>query len=327
MNIIFYEVKPEEKQAYQQEFGKENCTFFDYPLNENTAPQNNNAEIISIFVCSSITKNVLKNFPKLQLIITRSTGTDQIDLKATKKSAITVRNLPDYAQITVAEFTFALILMLSRKLKQTIKNISDLNYSTESLRGFDLYSKTIGIIGMGNIGKHVAQIARGFSMNIIAYDVNQDPECAQEFDFCYVELKKLLSKADIITLHVPLNPDTKHLINLENIGHIKKGALLINTARGEIVQTKALVQALQQHIISGAGLDVLENECKTQNITETITKKASEDALNIVLCNCWLAQQPNVIITPHTAFNSSDALHRSIKKTIEIINHFKNLLR
>lgn len=320
MKIQFYEIESEEKKAYQQAFAQNTLTFFTTPLTENTLPKNTDAEIISVFVCSAITETILKKFPNLKLIVTRSTGMDHIDLEAAKKLNIKVYNLPQYADVTVAEFTFALILMLSRKLKQAIEHTHHLDFSFESLRGFDLSGKTIGIVGMGNIGKQVARIAQGFGMKTLAFDVKKDMQCVKEFDVCYVELDQLLAQSDIITLHVPLNAATYHLINSDSIKTIKKGAILINTARGPVVDTQALIYALQHGILAGAGLDVLQHECETKNLDQLVGyKEASKHTLKTVLCNCWLSQQPNVIITPHTAFNTHDALMRRIDETIECI--------
>jgi len=189
--------------------------------------------------------------------------------------------------------------------------------------GFDLMGKTLGIVGAGHIGMHVARIARGFEMNVVAFDAKPDKKLAKKLGFAYVSLEDLLRNSDIITLHLPLNPHTEHLINSENINLVKKGAYLINTSRGGIVETGALVKALDEGILAGAGLDVLEEECyiteESQLLSPEFTKKCD---IRTLLQNHILMEKPNVIITPHNAFNSKEALERILQTTVENIQSF-----
>ena len=191
------------------------------------------------------------------------------------------------------------------------------------MRGFDLKGKTLGIVGTGHIGLHVARIANGFEMNVLAFDVAENKKLAKKLEFKYVSLEDLLKNSDIITLHVPYNKNTHHLINSQNINLIKKGAYLINTARGGIIETNALVKALDSGILTGAGLDVLEEECFIKEERQLLTKQFPETCnIKTMLQNHVLMQRENVIITPHNAFNSKEALERILATTVENIKGF-----
>ena len=205
--------------------------------------------------------NVFDKYPKLKLIATRSTGFDHIDLAEAKVRGVAVASVPSYGVNTVAEFAFALILALSRRVCEAHEQVSETgSFSQERLRGFDLQDKTIGIVGCGHIGIHAVKIANGFGMKALVFDAHQDDALAKENNFTYASLEELMGQSDIITLHVPYNEHTHHLINLQNISLIKKGAYLINTARGAVVETEAIIAALKNGTLAGAGLDVLEEE-------------------------------------------------------------------
>jgi len=262
--------------------------------------------------------------PKLELVTTRSTGFDHIDLGACKKKGITVCNVPAYGENTVAEHTFALILGLSRKLIDCVERARKGNFELEGLRGFDLQGKTLGVVGCGSIGRHVIRIAKGFEMKILVFDLYKDKKFAKEIGFQYAGMDKLLKESDIVTLHVPLNKHTYHLIDKEKIAKMKKGAYLINTARGEIVDTDALVKGLKNEQFGGAGLDVLEKECALKEERELLTKEFAKTCdLKTVLEEHILLEMPNVLITPHNAFNTNEALMRILEVTIESVKGFK----
>ena len=263
------------------------CVFTPEKLTGATAGLAADATVISIFVNSRITADILAQLPSLKLIVTRSTGFDHIDGAAAAQAGIAVTNIPAYGPRTVAEYTFALILALSRKI------VGDRHGM-----GFDLQGKTIGIVGTGRIGQSAAQLARGFDMNVLAYDVFQDKAAAEQIGFSYVALDALLAESDIVSLHVPRTKDTENLINLRNISKIKKGALLINPARGEVIETAAIEQGLREGIFSGAGLDIV----------------AGDDSA--------LAKMPNVILTPHNAYHTVEAVAHIAKTAIENIAAF-----
>ncbi|MCF6276891.1 MAG: NAD(P)-binding domain-containing protein [Candidatus Magasanikbacteria bacterium] len=294
-------------------------------------------EVLGVFVDSKVDKEVFQNLPNLKLIVTMSTGFDHIDLAEAKKRKIPVCNVPTYGENTVAEHTISLILALSRQLFHSIDRVKEGNYDYHGLRGFDIKGKTIGVIGTGHIGQHVIKRLAGFEAEIIAFDLFPKPELETDFNFRYVKkLDELLKKSDIITLHLPLFPETYHLINKKNIKKIKKGAYIINTARGGLVEPEALVWGLESGRIAGAGLDVLEDEQIAKdpsNIFYSETGERGGLSMNMIkdekviknsLLNNMLIDHPNVIITPHNAFNSTEAIERIINTTAENIDSFAN---
>jgi len=282
------------------------------------------AEALSIFITTHIGAKELDKFPNLKIIATRSTGFDHIDLVEAKKRGILVCTVPSYGVNTVAEFAFALVLALSRRIYDAYKRVSSTgSFSQEGLRGFDLSGKTIGVVGTGHIGVHAIQMAKGFAMNVIAFDAFPKEGLDKELGFTYVPLNELLNKSDIVTLHVPYNPQTHHLINKDNIHEFKKGAYLINTARGAVVETEALVIALQENVLAGAGLDVLEEEGDMQNEARLFSlPHPREEELKTTLANHYLIDHPRVIVTAHIAFNSQEAVERILDTSAENLTAF-----
>ena len=208
-------------------------------------------EMISVFANSILNNDVLRRMPNLRFIAARSTGLDHIDLEYVKEKGIVVSSTPAYGKHTVAEYTFALLLCLSRKIFDAYKQIEEGgSFSQKNLRGFDLHGKTLGVVGTGSIGTNVIKIAKGFGMNIIANAKSFDNEKAERLGFEYKSFEEVLSGADIITLHTPYNTETHHMINMGNIEKIKKGAYLVNAARGGLVETRALVEALEKGILA-----------------------------------------------------------------------------
>lgn len=293
-------------------------------IQENPEAGGDDIEALSVFVKSTVGKEELDRFPNLKFITTRSTGFDHIDLEETQARGITVSNVPTYGENTVAEFAFALILALARKTYEAYDRIARTgSFSQEGLRGFDLNGKTIGVIGCGNIGRHAIRMAKGFGMHVVAFDVHKDEAFAQEMDFSYVELDELLGQSDIITLHVPYNEHTHHMINTENIKNIKEGAYLINTSRGAVVETGAIIQGLEDGILAGAGLDVLEEEGDMGEEMDIVYGGHPEqEHMQTLLANHYLIDHPRVIITPHNAFNTHEALERILDTTAENIKGF-----
>jgi D-lactate dehydrogenase len=295
------------------------------PSSLHTAPLSDalldtSTEILVVFIESPVTKETIAKLPKLKHIITMSTGFDHIDLKTAKKRGIAVSNIPSYGENTVAEHAFALILGLTRKLFDSVKRVKEGVYDFHGLRGTDLKGKTLGIIGTGRIGAHVARMARGFDMNIIAYDVHPDKNLARNLGLVYAPVTTVLKKADILTLHTPLLKSTEHLINKKNLRLMKPGSFLVNTARGGLVDGEALLEALNSGHLAGAGLDVLEDENLLQHYEEVMSGKDAGKKAKVSLVNNLLIDHPKTIITPHNAFNSTEALQRIIDGTITTIN-------
>lgn len=319
MTIAFFEITDMEKEKFETAFPNEKLFFFENTIQEVDIEKYKDADVISLFIHSMASKNILSNLKNLKLVTTRSTGTDHIDLDYCNENNISVKNVPLYGENTVAEHTFALILALSRKIHSSYVRSIQGNFSTEGLQGFDLQDKTIGIIGGGRIGLHVARIAKGFGMHVRVYDIKQDHFLAELINFKYVSLDELYKTSDIISLHVPLNKHTEHMINAESIKKFKKGALLINTARGGLVNTDDLIKAIDDKIISGAGLDVIEGE--ELLVEENIFNSPIEKAAKLIVNSKILLDNENVVITPHNAFNSVEAVNRIIDTTItNIIN-------
>lgn len=322
-SIYFFEVSPAER-SYLKKFRPKGYSvrLFTERVEGVSPSLVHGADIISVFIYSHINKENLKKSPRLKLIATRSTGFDHIDIEACRKRGVAVANVPFYGENTVAEHTFALILALSRKVHQAYFRTIRGNFSFEGLQGFDLKGKTIGIIGTGHIGIHAIRMAKGFGMDIIAFDVNKNNFMSETLGFAYVSFDDLLRKSDIISLHAPYRKETHHMINKDNIRKIKKGALLINTARGGLVETEALALALDQGILAGAGLDVLEGEELIKEERQILSKNYSVDHLKTLLQNHILLNRENVVITPHIAFNSKEAFFRILETTASNINAF-----
>ena len=325
MKLVFFEIEPWEKPYLEKKLTGQDVTFHTKPLTEENIAEFQDAEGLSIFIDSQMTKAVLEKLPKLKLITTRSTGFDHIDLAYCQERNIIVCNVPEYGTHTVAEHTFALILALSRKLIPSVERARRGDFTLDGLRGFDLYKKTIGIVGLGNIGTSVAQIAKGFGMDVLAHARHPDVELAKKIGFMYVDLDHLFQVSDIVTLHIPLTPETKYTINKENIHKLKKGCILINTARGGLIETEAILIGIHDGIIKGAGIDVLEEEVHIKEERQLISEKfLQENDIKTQLLNHVLLTRDEVVVTPHNAFNSQEALHKILDVTVENILSFAN---
>ena len=324
MKIAFFGIEDWEINYLKNQLPSADLFFYKEKLTKDNLPPERDFDIISIFVGSCVDKEIINAFPNLKLITTRSTGFDHIDLTTAKEKNISVAYVPGYGDNTVAEFAFGLLLTLSRRIYESYDRLRETgSFSSEGLKGFDLAGKTIGIIGTGRIGYHMIKIAKGFDMDIIAYDAFPKEELCRQLDFKYVSLDELLANSDIISLHVPYLPSTHHLINANNILKIKPGAIIINTARGAILETDALIKGLNNGIIAGAGLDVLEEEgFLGDEKSFVLNDKEEGHNLKTIIQDHVLIDMPNVIITPHNAFNTKEALQRILNTDIENIKSF-----
>ena len=328
VKIAFFEIKDWEKEKLEETFSNDQLYFFPEPLSKDNVGKAKDCEAISVFIYSKINKVILDELTDLKMIATRSTGFDHIDIASCKQKGIAVCNVPFYGENTVAEHTFALILALSRNVHKSYFRGLRGDFNIEGLKGFDLKNRTIGVVGAGNIGLHVIRIAKGFGMKVLAFDVKQNKFLAEVLGFEYTSLENLLQNSDIISLHVPANPDTFHLINKNNIEIIKKGAILINTSRGSVVETDALIMALDKGILAGAGLDVLEGEELIKEEKQLLHEKQNPEVLGQILKDHIILQKDNVVYTPHIAFYSQEALERILETTVKNINGFEeNLLQ
>ncbi|KKP89381.1 hypothetical protein A2456_02140 [Candidatus Nomurabacteria bacterium RIFOXYC2_FULL_36_19] len=322
---IFNEIQDKEKKALEKLFPNDEVSFFIERLSEENVNSVKDAEIVSVFTNSSVNKKVIDSLPKLKFINTSSTGFEHIDTDYCARKGIKVSNVPAYGSVTVAEFVFALLLNLSRKVEKANNQLrQEDNFNIDALRGFDLKGKILGVIGTGKIGKNVIKIARGFGMNVIAYDLYPDLVFAKENNFEYKSFVEVISNSDVITLHTPYTKENHHLINKENIIKMKEGVYLINTARGALIDTEALLWGLKKGIIAGAGLDVLEDE---RNLKEEI-KILTSGKINAIknyktlLQDHALIDMPQVIVTPHIAFYSKEAEEEIMKVTVSNIAGF-----
>lgn len=327
MKIAFFEINEWEKQYVTEKLGSQfELLFFERRIDERDLAYITDIEILVVFIYSHVTSALLNALPNLKFIVTMSTGVDHIDIGECKKRNIVITNVPKYGETTVAEHTFALILAISRRLKESFDRVEKGTYSPEGLTGFDLKGKTLGVVGVGNIGQHVVKIAKGFDMEVLGYKRNPDPALAIQLGFSFVELDVLLHTSDIITLHIPYMSETHHFLNKERFAVMKDGVIIINTARGAILDTKALLQALESGKVGGAGLDVLEEEPLLREEKELLSKEFEREKLMSVLENHMLLTHPRVLITPHNAFNSREALVRILDTTCEnILSYFNGM--
>lgn len=326
MKTIFFETSKEDQEKYRKLLSENNITFYEEKLSLENISLAKEADIISIFINSEIKKEILDELPNLKYIVTRSTGVDHIDKNYCQEKNILISNVPTYGSVTVAEFTFGLILSLSRNIFKATDQIKETNhFNIFNLKGFDLKGKTIGVVGTGRIGKNVIKIANGFDMNVVAYDLYKDEKYAEENNFKYVTFEDVISKSDIITLHTPYTKESHHLINNDVISKMKKGVYIINTARGELIDTSALLEGIENGTIKGAGLDVLEGERMLKEEFE-ITKNGNIHTIDYktLLEDHILINIPEVIITPHIAFYSEEAENEIIHTTVKNITDFKN---
>lgn len=323
MNIGFFELEDFEKEYFQKEMKDANLLFSDSPLKENF-PKLSQLEIIVIFIHSQITKEILDKMPNLKFITTMSTGFDHIDMAECKRRNIIISNVPTYGESTVAEHTFALILAISRRIIESVDKTKRGEFLPKGLTGFELKGKTLGVIGVGSIGRNVIRIARGFGMNVIAFKRTPDYVLEKELSFKFVDINVLYQQSDIITLHLPYSKETHHIINENAFSMMKKGVVIINTARGGLIDSTALLNSLMSEKVAFAGLDVLEEEPLLQEERDILSKTFDNEKLISVLQDHMLVNNPHVIVTPHNAFNSNEALHKILQTTHENLVSFLN---
>ena len=262
----------------------------------------------------------MKKFEHLKLITTRSTGYDHIDIGYCKENGIDVANVPSYGENTVAEHALMLLLALMKRLPEAEERVKQNSFTPAGLTGKDLKGKTIGIVGVGHIGQYMIRYAKGLEMTVLAYDKYPSEELSSELGFTYTSLENLFNNSDIISLHLPYNDSTRHVVNRSSIEKMKDGAVLINTARGGLIETDALFDALRSGKVGGAGLDVLEEESFLSEELELLHSDKHEGVdFKVALENHMMSYLPNVIITPHNAFNTKEALERIIATTIKNI--------
>lgn len=322
--IAFFETTQKEKVAFERYFHgpKYSVHFFTKKIEEVPAYEYKDADIISIFNASKIDGHVLNHLPKLKFIAVRATGVDNISLKECKKRGIAISNVPGYGRTTVAEYAIMLMLMAYHKMPLVNEAVVSGQVNYKRLMGHTLHGKTLGIIGAGRVGTAVAKIAKAIGMHVVAYDPYPNEYIANEIGYSYTKLGDLLRGSDIVTLHATLNPSSQHMINKETLGMMHPDSLLVNTARGGIVNTVDLIEALKNSTIAGAALDCIEGESTIDVDTETDLLLGRKTAQYSIVEVDILSKMKNVILSPHNAFNSAESLYILRKTTAQNIHCF-----
>jgi len=331
MKVVFYECEfwdgVYKKAQIAAKLKGHTVKFIDGSVNNSNIMEAKDADAVCTFVFSKIGKKELHAWKKCKLIATMSTGYNHINLKEAKKKKVTICNVPTYGSVTVAEYTFGLMLALSRKIALAYDKARAGKFDLNGLRGMDLEGKTLGIIGFGRIGQNVATRATAFGMKVIAYDPNSK-EVGREGTETIItrNLEDVLKKSDIITLHSPLLESTYHMINKESINKMKKGVMIINTARGELIDSAALVQGLLSKKIAGAAIDVIEEETTLKNERKLFSENMDDagSSMKTVVANHVLIEMNCAIVTVHNAFNTREAVGRIVDTTVENVKMFSS---
>jgi len=324
MKVVVFETEEWERDACRRLMPAHEVACTRETLREQTADEFTDAEVVTTFINSKLGAGVLQLLPRLKLVATRSTGFDHIDLDYCRAHGITVCNVPGYGDHTVAEHAFALLLAIARNIVESVARTRGGNFTQSGLRGFELFEKTLGVIGTGRIGRRVIGIARGFGMEVVAFDVHPDHSAAATLGFRYAPLDELLAAADVVTLHVPATPESGHMLSDREFALMKDGAVLINTARGNVVDVAALVRALSTGKLRAAGLDVLPEEPVIREEAQIFRAGAPQEGydLRALVANHVLLRFPNVIVTPHNAYHTDSAVRRIIETTLDNIDAF-----
>ena len=337
MEVCFTHIEPDEREFFERALHDHSLRFV---RNLKGVPES--TEVLSNFIQEKVDSEFIESHPNLKLIATRSTAYDHINTEACRKRGLRIAFVPNYGDSTVAEHTFALLLALVRRLREAFEVERRTKFSYAQIRGTELMHKTFGVIGSGRIGQHSIRMAKAFNMRVLAYDIEPNPQLSKTLDFQYVPFDELLARSDFITLHAALVPTTYHILDAKAFAKCKRGVLIINTARGRLLDTDALIAALDSGQVGGAGLDVLEEErIMTQEalsligdqIINRLQSGRSESELRIespsriqelsqLMRNSKLISRPNVVFTPHIGFNSREAVQRIIQTTADNIGAF-----
>ncbi len=316
MKIAVFDTKSYDKEFFEKwnEKYDADISYFEERLTLNNVMLTKYYDVVCVFVNDQLSEKVINILSKngVRAIALRCAGYNNVDLKTAKNNNISVFRVPAYSPYAVAEHALALLMTLNRKIHKAYNRTREGNFSIQGLTGFDLYGKTAGVIGTGKIAQKFMNILSGLGMSIIAYDKYPNQEVADQIGFKYVTLDELYANSDVISLHCPLTPETKHMINYKSIEKMKKGVIIINTGRGKLIDTSILIEALKDGKIGGAGLDVYEEEAGYffEDKSETILQ---DDVLARILAF------NNVIVTSHQAFLTNEALDNIIETTFENI--------
>ncbi|MBR3505802.1 MAG: 2-hydroxyacid dehydrogenase [Lentisphaeria bacterium] len=317
--IAIFDTKPYDQFFFEEENQKYgfDITYFEAKLRPRTANLTAGFDAVCAFVNDELDEQVMEQLHKngVKLVAMRCAGYNNVNLQAACKFGIQVVRVPQYSPYAVAEYALALLMTLNRKVHRAYNRVREGNFSISGLMGFDLRGKTIGVIGTGKIGRTFIGLLRGFGMRVLAYDPYPNPEHARELNFEYVPLETVFRESDIISLHCPLTPENHHMINDETIAMMKKGIVLINTSRGRLIHSAALVNGLKSGRIGAAGLDVYEEE------TDYFFEDRSDCAvLDDILAR--LMTFPNVIVSSHQAFFTAEAERNIAGTTMKSFGDF-----
>ena len=324
MNMLFFDFRESEREFFKKnKFTDFNITFINEPLNSLTKlseEQWNETDIISVFISSSVTEDVIHKFKNLRIIATRSTGYNHIDLKCCAGNNIAVFNVEQYGQKAVAEYTLGMIITLVRNILPAYLDIQKNLINHPDYEGRNLCSMVIGIIGCGAIGEAVAKLALSFGMEVLITSYAKCKDVDKHVK--YVTLDKLFKKSDIITLHIPYTEETHHFLSEKEFNMMKDGVYIINTARGELINSIVLYENLLSGKVKGAALDVLE--CEHVALTGDLSHIKNSDTTCVAsaLITQKLLALKNVIITPHIAYNSKEAIETLLSATFNNIKDF-----
>ncbi len=318
MTVAFYDARPYDRE-YFKETGADDALalqFYDFRLSSDTAMSASGAEAVCVFVNDRLDAACLEKIRDLgvRLVALRCAGFNNLDMAAAKALGLTVVRVPAYSPYAVAEHTVALLLTLNRKIHRAFNRVREHNFSLSGLVGFDLHGKTVGIVGTGKIGRIAAQIFHGFGTRLLVSDAYPDEAWATGLGAEYTDVATLLRESDIVSLHLPLTPESRYLLNAETFALMKPTAYLINTSRGKLVETAALIQAIKSGAIGGVALDVYEEEEKVF-FDDHSSEILYDDELSRLL------SFPNVLITSHQAFLTHEALFEIARLTSENLRH------
>ncbi len=317
MKIAFYDSRPYDMLWFDPLLKEADLEpqYIQNRLNLSTVGYAHEAEAICIFVNDICDKDVIDRLADMgiKLILLRCAGYNNVDLKEARKKKMKVYRVPAYSPAAVAEYAVSLLLSINRKIPKAYIRTKNFNFNIDGLIGFDMRGKTAGIIGTGKIGQIAIEILKGFGMNVIAYDAYPNPD----LDVEYVDLPNLYARSDVISLHCPLTPETKYIIDRGAIKRMKKNVIIINTSRGELIETRALIDGINDGIIGGVGLDVYEDEdiYFYEDWSDKIVR--DRDLARLITF-------PNVIVTSHQAFLTSEALYQIASTTIQNIADYIN---
>jgi D-lactate dehydrogenase len=318
MKIAFFSTQSYDKEYFNRYNKQHELVFFDAALNTDTVSLAKDCQAVCAFVNDQVNERVLKAMAAngARVVALRSAGYNNVDLDAAKRYGITIVRVPAYSPYAVAEHAVALILTLNRKTHKSYNRVREGNFSLEKLTGFDLHGKTVGVIGTGKIGQLFSDIMLGFGCTVLAFDLVADKELERK-GVEYLPLVKLLPRCHIISLHCPLNDQTRHIINAQTLSLMKAGAMLINTGRGALIDTRAVIDVLKSRHLGYLGIDVYEQEEKLffHNLSEEIIE---DDTI------MRLMSFPNVLITAHQGFFTDEALSQIAQTTLYNITEFEN---